>query len=188
MSIVLPSTYTDPLWALWAAGQPVRDADWLREVQNRHRLYADLGARVPLWLEEYTTASVSYTQTNSSAGHDLDIANPCVRFTRPYQVGGTTTYGLLVYVYGDNVRVQVTPFAPDTNTTFGSVIVGTGSWEWASTSTTFTPAQVGAGGVSGAAPRPITLGLEALSLSGTATALQAYAIPVQITASQLPTE
>jgi hypothetical protein len=189
MSITLPTAYTAPVWALWSAGQPIRDTEWLREVQNSHRLYADLGGRVPLIVEPFETTSGSYTQINSaSGGLDLDTINPVIRFTRPYNATGTVTYALQVWAYGISSRVQVTLTAVDTNTTLATAATGTLSTAWGSATITLTPAQVGTGGVAGAEPRPIAIGVEAISGGGSASVLQAFAVPLQITAAQLPTE
>jgi hypothetical protein len=189
MSITLPTAYTAPVWALWSAGQPIRDQEWLQEIQNSHRLYADVGGRVPLIVSPFETTSGTYTRTNSATdGLDLDTINPVIRMTRPYNATGTVTYALQLWAYGVNSRVRMTVTAVDTNTTIGTVNTATLSTAWGSVTATLTPAQVGLGGVSGAEPRPLALDIEGLSTSGTGSLLQVFVVPLQITAAQLPTE
>lgn len=185
MSIVLPSTYTAPAWAIWAAGQGITDAEWLRQIQAAHRLYADIGARVPLWYDGdvFSTTDASATQVNEGSGLDLDTIDAVCRMVRPYQVSGTVTYGLTVYLYGDEVELQVEVTTVANNTSLGTAAPSiTGGHAWDTDTITFTEAEV----IDSGTPRALSLSAEILSAAEGGEMLHAYAVPFALTASNLP--
>ena len=192
MSATTPTSYTAASYSEMVSGETIDAADWLAESQNLHHLYSRAGARCPLYLAEgdpFETDSTTYTQTNSGSGADLDRYTGIVRVTRPLRVGGAEGYALRVKAYGQDITVKATFFAPDGNTTLGTVEIALGStWEWGGGNLTLTAAQAGEGGVAGAAARAIGVTLEAKATSAEDTGhlFQAFAFEFIATATNLP--
>lgn len=169
MSKVLPTSYAPPSARRYVAGEQilVNSGGPQPLMRNMHQIWSHAGARCPLLLMEahpFRTSSVALTPTDEgTARFDLTRVNPVLELVRPVLVSGSLVHRVRIAIYGRDVVVAATLYAPDGNTTLGTLTVtrASTSWGWSEATLDLTRAQVGEGGVAGATPRLIGVSLEA---------------------------
>lgn len=190
MSITVPTVYSRPPFSRFFAGRPITEVEWLQLIQAQHFLYSVAGARcdiMPPRDTPWTTSSLTYTQTDSSAAlEDLDKYQGVLRLTREVRISSAPYHRLVLVIYGADIDVQATVFAVDTNTTLGTITASTAATGEAEQRLDLTRAQSDAGGVAGSAPRVLTVSLEARAQTTQATLYSAYLLEVIATSSLMP--
>lgn len=169
MSKSLPISYAPPSPTLYTAGEKILvNAGGPRPLmRNAHQLWSRVGARCPILLMEdnpFQTSSAGLTPTDEGVtGFDLTRVNPVIELVRPVLVSGSLVHRVRVAIYGRDVVVAATLFAPDGNVTLGTVTVtrAATTWGWSEATVDITRADAGEGGVAGATPRLIGVALEA---------------------------
>lgn len=173
MSKTIPKSYAPPSLTQYTAGEQILvDVGGPRPIiRNLHQLWSRVGARGPILLMEdnpFQTSSLALTTTDEGAtGFDLTRVNPALELIRPVLVGGSLVHRVRMAVYGRDVAVAATLYAPDGNATLGTLTVtrSSTSWGWSSATLDLTRAQVGEGGVAGATPRLIGVSIEARAVA-----------------------
>lgn len=192
MSKTVPTTYTAPTVTDMLAGRKVEVADWRSEIRGLHHLWSRTGARCPLILRTSTpweTTSATYTQTDEAATDtlDLDATHGVLRLTRELLLPKSTHHRVVLAVFGQDLDAQVTLFAPDGNTTLGTIAASCStSWEWATGTLDITRANAREGGSASNPPRVIGAKIEGRTSLDTGYLWQAYLFEAIGTASQLP--
>ena len=193
MSKTVPTIYEPPSLVSYSAGEQILYPQPRELVRGIHHLWSRRGHRVPLLLKTlnpFETTSASHTQTDEGPdSFDLDRLNPIVRLLRPVLVAGVLSYQIVVRVYGRDFVMRTTVYSPDAagviTTAEVTRLTGAG-WGWSSATITFSRAQVGEGGVAGAAPRVLGLSLEAHRSTTKAELWQAWAHEPVAVAAALP--
>lgn len=190
MSKTTPALYDPPSLVRYSAGEQILYPDASRLVRNAHHLWSRAGARAPMLtktLNPFETTSATLTAIDEGAdGLDLTRVDTAIQLLRPVVVAGNTRHQLIWRVYGRDFVVRLAVYAPDGATLITTQdvtrAVGLG-WGWSSGAINLTPAEVGDGGVAGAAPRMIGLSLTARRETTKAELWQAWAQEVVATAS-----
>lgn len=194
MSKTIPTLYEPPSLVRYSAGEQILYPQPRELVRGVHHLWSRRGHRVPLLLKTlnpFETTSPTHTQADEGPdSFDLDRLNPVVRLLRPVLVAGVLSYQLVVRVYGRDFVVRITIYSPDAagviTTAEVTRLTGAG-WGWSSTTINLTRAQVGEGGVAGAAQRVLGLSLGARRSTTKAEIWQVWAHEPIAIAANLPT-
>jgi len=139
MAKTIPTAFTASLIneADAAVGRYVRAAQLEDWIEQQHYVYAHHGARIggmhfdPAW----TTTSLTYTQTNGSAGYDLDVWFGANRTLRLPTVSGAEKVYYELMIYGQNIDVQATVYNMVTGSSITNITASTSGgdvYEWAS--------------------------------------------------------
>lgn len=191
MAITVPTSWSALDLDRIRPAHVLRGEDLRAIIRAQHHEYSRRGVRAPLVLREdpWQTASATLTQTDTgSAGVDLDVEQAVLRLERVLLVSSAESVQLTGRLFGARVEAEVTIFAPDGNTTLGTLTLtqSGGSTDWAKDTLTLTSAQADAGGVAGAAPRVLLASIKAKASSGTASLYQVHLHASLATASEMP--
>jgi hypothetical protein len=195
MSKTTNALYDPPSLVRYSAGEQILYPDASALVRNGHHLWSRAGARAPLLtktLNPFETTSATLTASDDGPdGFDLTRIDTVIQLLRPVVVSGNTRHQLTWRVYGRDFVVRLSVYAPDGATlltTQDLTRAAAAGWGWSTGTINLTPAEVGDGGVAGAAPRMIGLSLTARRETTKAELWQAWAQEVVATASSyLPT-
>lgn len=189
MSVTVPSTMPALDLSRFAPLSPVRAADLQATAQAQAYTFARRGVRAPIvWrVEPWQTTSGSYTRVDAgAASRDLE-EQVVLRLERELVVASAASVQLQLHVFGAQLDCRATVYAPDTDTTLGTI---TTTWagptgRWASAILTLTSAQADEGGSAGP-PRALLISLEARATSATASLYQAHLRAALATSATIP--
>lgn len=166
MSKDIPSIYAQPAFGDFIAFKPVLASTWQALVNQQNRLYADQGFDTPGKSSTGSTAvfetnSVSYTQSNSGSGADIDDWSPVLRAQR-YLIPSTAASRLTFKAFMQDLRLRLTIYDLDANATVDTLVIEHGSTAgWEEDDLNLDLTDIAAGD-----PIPLVLYLEALSVAG----------------------
>lgn len=190
MSKTTPALYDPPSLVRYSAGEQILYPDASTLVRNAHHLWSRAGARVPLLaktLNPFETTSATLTAGDDGPdSFDLTRVDAAIQMLRPVVVSGSSRHQLIWRVYGRDFVVRLSVYAPDGATlltTQDLTRAAAAGWGWSTDMIDLTPAQVGDGGVGGAAPRMIGLSLTARRETTKAELWQTWAQEVVATTS-----
>lgn len=193
MAKTIPTSYTAPTYTDVIAGASIEAVDWTEEIEGLHHLWSRAGARVPLYLrtdDPFEITSTTYTRTDAgtTTSRDLTVQTGVLQLSRPIVVSSASQHRLVLAVYGQNVDVRATVFAPDGNTTLGTIDASCGgTWQWATGTLDISDVNALEGGSAANPYRTLGVDLQAkVPSTGTGFLWQALAHDAIAVASQLP--